>query len=56
MYNVALMQPRFVALRAVLHACRFVEQGLLQFGKKFNALAAVMAEPYIKVSDCVEFY
>jgi hypothetical protein len=33
-----------------------VEQGLLQFGKKFNALAAVMAEPSIKVGDCVEFY
>jgi hypothetical protein len=44
-----------VPLQFILH-CRFVEQGLLQFGKKFNALAAVMAEPSIRVCDCVEFY
>jgi hypothetical protein len=56
MHSIALMQLRCVTLCAVWHACRFVEQGLLQFGKKFNALAAVMGEPAIKVCDCVEFY
>jgi hypothetical protein len=35
---------------------RFVEAGLLQFGKKFNAVAAVMADPRITVKDCIEFY